>query len=61
MTEDTLYDRLGGQDGIWAVLDEFYDRLLDHDEVGPFFTEPDMEKCKNRRGAAFRMHTARQS
>lgn len=46
MTEDTLYDRLGGHDGIRAVVDEFYDRLLDDDELGPFFAEADMEKLR---------------
>ena len=46
MTEETLYERLGGHDGIWAVVDDFYDRLLEDDELGPFFADADMEKLR---------------
>ncbi|WP_435097561.1 group I truncated hemoglobin [Halorubrum sp. N11] len=43
MTEETLYERLGGHDGIRAVVDDFYDRLLDDDELRSFFAGADME------------------
>ena len=46
MTEETLYERLGGHDGIRAVVDDFYDRLLDDDELGSFFAHADMEKLR---------------
>ncbi|WP_136715775.1 group I truncated hemoglobin [Halorientalis salina] len=47
MTDDeTLYDRLGGREAIRAVVDDFYDRLLDDDELGPFFENTDMESLK---------------
>ncbi|EMA68049.1 truncated hemoglobin [Halorubrum kocurii] len=46
MAEETLYDRLGGHDGIRAVVDEFYDRLVDDDELGPFFADADMETLR---------------
>jgi len=46
MTEETLYERLGGHDGIRAVVDDFYDRLLEDDELGPFFADADMEKLR---------------
>ncbi|RAW45916.1 group 1 truncated hemoglobin [Halorubrum sp. 48-1-W] len=46
MTEETLYDRLGGNEGIRAVVDDFYDRLLADDELGPFFEGADMEKLR---------------
>lgn len=46
MTEETLYERLGGHDGIRAVVDDFYDRLLDDDELGPFFADAHMEKLR---------------
>ena len=46
MTEEKLYDRLGGRDGIRTVVDEFYDRLLADDEIGPFFADADMEKLR---------------
>jgi hemoglobin len=42
MTQATLYDRLGGYDGIRAVVDDFYDRLLADDTLGPLFEEADM-------------------
>jgi hemoglobin len=46
MTADSLYDRLGGRDGIRAVVDEFYDRLLADEEIGAFFEDTDMESLK---------------
>ncbi|QLH81712.1 group I truncated hemoglobin [Halosimplex pelagicum] len=46
MTGETLYDRLGGREGIEAVVDEFYDRLLDDDELGPFFEDADIEMLR---------------
>ncbi len=46
MTEETLYERLGGHDGIRAVVDDFYDRLLEDDELGSFFADADMEKLR---------------
>jgi hemoglobin len=46
MSGDTLYDRLGGREGIRAVVDEFYGRLLADDDLGPFFEDTDMESLK---------------
>lgn len=46
MTEDTLYQRLGERDGIRAVVDDFYDRLLEDEDLGPFFADADMEKLR---------------
>jgi len=46
MTETTLYDRLGGREGIEAVVDEFYDRLVADDELGPFFEDSDLEMLR---------------
>lgn len=46
MPEQALYDRLGGRQGIRAVVDDFYDRLLDDDELGPFFETADMQKLR---------------
>lgn len=46
MTETTLYDRLGRYDGIRAVVDAFYDRLLVDEGLGPFFEDADMEKLR---------------
>jgi hemoglobin len=43
MSEQTLYERLGGHDGIRAVVDDFYDRLVEDEDLGPFFEGSDME------------------
>lgn len=46
MGEATLYDRLGGQEGIRAVVEDFYDRLLADEIVGPLFADADMERLR---------------
>ena len=46
MSNETLYDRLGGRDGIRAVVDDFYDRLLDDEDLGPFFADADTERLR---------------
>ncbi|MEF8806434.1 truncated hemoglobin [Natronomonas sp.] len=46
MSDTTLYDRLGGHDGIRAVVDDFYDRLVADEELGPFFEDADMERLR---------------
>lgn len=39
MSENTLYEHLGGHEGIRAVDDDFYDRLLTDEELAPFLRE----------------------
>ena len=46
MGSERLYDRLGGHDGVRAVVDDFYDRLLADDELGQFFEGADMERLR---------------
>ncbi|MFC7027134.1 group 1 truncated hemoglobin [Halomicroarcula sp. GCM10025324] len=46
MAEQTLYERLGEQAGIRAVVDDFYDRLVEDEELGPFFENADMEMLR---------------
>ncbi|MFU8868210.1 group I truncated hemoglobin [Natronococcus sp.] len=41
---ETLYERLGGQDAIGAVVDEFYDRVLEDERVAYYFEDVDMQK-----------------
>lgn len=41
---DTLYDRLGGEDAIGAVVDEFYDRVIADEQVAHYFDDVDMQK-----------------
>lgn len=46
MADEILYERLGGRDGIRAVVDDFYDRLLADEDLGPFFADADMERLR---------------
>jgi hemoglobin len=46
VSDETLYDRLGGRAGIRAVVDDFYDRLLDDEDLGPFFADADVERLR---------------
>lgn len=46
MPEGTLYERLGGREAIRAVVDDFYDRLLADEELGPFFETANMERLR---------------
>ncbi|WP_210366926.1 group 1 truncated hemoglobin [Bacillus sp. REN3] len=41
---DTLYERLGGQEGISKVVDVFYDYVLADETVNHFFVNTDMTK-----------------
>ncbi|WP_306054938.1 group I truncated hemoglobin [Natronococcus wangiae] len=41
---DTLYDRLGGWDAIAAVVDRFYERMLEDDRVAHFFEDIDVQR-----------------
>lgn len=40
----TLYEKYGGFASISRVVMAFYDRLLDSEEVGPFFDDVDLKK-----------------
>lgn len=42
MSGGTLYDRLGGEAAIGAVVGEFYDRVLADDRVNHHFDDVDM-------------------
>lgn len=46
MSEDVLYERLGKREGIRAVVDDFYDRLLVDEQLGPFFEGANLEKLR---------------
>ncbi|MDH5019842.1 group I truncated hemoglobin [Halobacterium rubrum] len=46
MTEETLYERLGERDGIRAVVDDFYDRLVADDDLGPYFEGADIDSLR---------------
>lgn len=40
----SLYERLGGEDAIAAVVDEFYDRVMSDEQVAGYFSDVDMQK-----------------
>ena len=44
MSQATLYERLGGEESIAAVVDAFYDRVLSDERVSHFFEDVDMRK-----------------
>ena len=46
MSETTLYERLNGREGIRAVVDDFYDRLVADDRLGPFFADANVERLR---------------
>ncbi|MFA9428182.1 group 1 truncated hemoglobin [Natronorubrum sp. A-ect3] len=41
---NTLYDRLGGQEAIAAVVDRFYDRVVADERVAHYFDDVDMQR-----------------
>lgn len=43
---ETLYERLGGRDAISAVVEEFYDRVLDDQRVEHFFEDTDVSALR---------------
>lgn len=47
MSTGSLYDRLGGREGIGTVVDEFYDRILDDDRITGLFEDIDMGRLWN--------------
>jgi len=47
MTEETLYEKLGGWAAVAAVVDIFYDRLLADPRLAQVFDGIDMNRLKN--------------
>lgn len=47
MTEATLYERLGERDAIAAVVDRFYERVLDDDRLAEHFADSDVEQLRD--------------
>lgn len=44
MTKQTLFEKYGGFSQVSRVVLAFYDKLLDSDDIGPFFDDIDMSK-----------------
>lgn len=45
-TDDTLYEQLGGREAIGAVVDRFYERVLDDERLEPYFDETDTQQLR---------------
>ncbi len=44
--DDNLWDRIGGQDRVDALLEAFYVRVLDDPELAPFFKDTPMDRLR---------------
>ncbi len=44
LVEKTLYDKYGGFSTVSKIVMSLYDRLLDDDDLGPFFDDVDMPR-----------------
>ena len=44
MSEQTLYEKYGGFSQVSKIVLSFYDKMLDDDDVGPFFDNVDMSR-----------------
>ena len=42
--EKSVYDQLGGFSNVRKIVIEFYNRVLDEDELTPYFAKTNMEK-----------------
>jgi len=45
-TEQSLYERAGGAEGINHIVEELYRRVLNDPELGPFFTRTPPERLR---------------
>lgn len=43
----TLFDRIGGEEGIRTLVDDFYARVLADPKLKPFFEDTPMERLRN--------------
>ncbi len=53
----TLCEKVGGQDAIGAVVDKFYDYMLEDPVVRDYFKNTDMEKQRKQQKAFITMAT----
>ena len=44
MPEQSLFERIGGEDAVEALVQAFYRRVLSDPELGPFFEHTSVEK-----------------
>ncbi|MDP0491364.1 MAG: group 1 truncated hemoglobin [Verrucomicrobiota bacterium JB023] len=46
MENESLYERIGGEEGISKLIDQFYERVLADEELAPFFQHTPIEKLQ---------------
>lgn len=44
--EDTLYDKIGGADGVAALVEDFYSRVFADSKLKPYFHEVSSDRLK---------------
>lgn len=49
----TIYDRIGGQEAIEVVVEDFYVRVLADDQLSGFFTGTNMNRLKGKQAEFF--------
>ena len=54
MSEDTLFERLGGDAGVARLLDLHYERVAADDHLGEYFMDVDLARLKAAQLAFFR-------
>ncbi|MDR6225232.1 group I truncated hemoglobin [Desmospora profundinema] len=47
MAPENLYEKLGGKEGVTAVVNEFYDRMIMDDRVNHYFLDTDTDALRN--------------
>jgi hemoglobin len=45
---DTIYDRIGGHEALEVVVEDFYCRVLDDDQLSGFFAGSNMNRLKGK-------------
>lgn len=51
MSEQTLYERIGGKDAIKATVQKLYEKLLADESLKPFFQEIDVKQLERSQQA----------
>src|ERR1700732_3799300 len=51
--QSSLFERIGGERGVSALIDAFYRRVLADFEIAPFFQGVGMEKLRNMQNQLF--------
>ena len=46
MSDSSLYERIGGAAAVEKLIDDFYVRVVEDEELAPFFKDTEMEKLR---------------